>query len=505
MTTECRLVASLEDLSEVELDVVVVGSGPAGVAVIEELYGTRPELKIGLIERGGILVLSHFNNVLDNPLRRKFIDTFGEHPWEGDMQDGMLLSALGGRGIASGAHLRRFDEADYTLWPEGEWPRSMITALDRWYPVAERRRRVSMGDLPGSAQAWAKGRLKKFAPTCPPVGVDLNTQGRFQVSRGYDSSVGRLWQLLLDDALRHEKRHLWVALNASAIRFVGTGSVCKELVCADRSGTSLSVRGRVYVLAASPVESARLVLNSDLSCESPVVGCYLAEHIERRAKIVVSEPTTKLTGEGISLVLTPQGSERYDPQARFQVHLRGERRDGQMIIDIGGFAAMDPNSENCVTLTTVADSFGLLRAHTHLQMTSNDAERAKNLCERILQVADALGTPTFITDQFPLEAFQRRYVEKGRIQVMPPGRSYHEAGTLRAGDDASTSVTEPSGRLRGVDNVFVADGALFPSVGIANPMLTVTALAYHVAESVGRACNSMLPTNKQGRLASFSP
>ncbi len=121
------LLGSLDDLSKVELDVVVVGSGPAGVAVVEQIY-ERPKLRIGVIERGGILALEHFNNLLRNDLRRKFLDTYGEHPWEGDLKEGMLLFALGGRGIASGAHLRRFDEADFTLWPQGKWPDTIINA-----------------------------------------------------------------------------------------------------------------------------------------------------------------------------------------------------------------------------------------------------------------------------------------------------------------------------------------------------------------------------------------
>lgn len=38
-----------------------------------------------------------------------------------------------------------------------------------------------------------------------------------------------------------------------------------------------------------------------------------------------------------------------------------------------------------------------------------------------------------------------------------------------------------------MENLFLADAALFPCVGIANPMLTITALAYHVADRVAAA------------------
>ena len=49
-----------------------------------------------------------------------------------------------------------------------------------------------------------------------------------------------------------------------------------------------------------------------------------------------------------------------------------------------------------------------------------------------------------------------------------------------------TSVTDSWGQVHGT-NLFLADAALFPCVGIANPMLTITALAYRVADRVAAA------------------
>jgi gluconate 5-dehydrogenase len=396
----------------------------------------------------------------------------------------MMLFALGGRGIASGAHLRRFDSVDFTLWPEGQWPDKIIKELRTLYPVAEDRRRVSKRKFPGPAQDWAKDQLKGFAPTVPPVGVDLETNGRFDVSRGYDSSVSRLWRLLISDCLEDQERRLWVAPNLSAVRFYKRGSKCSELEVVDNRKQTTRVRSCVYILAASPVESARLVLHSGLGFRA--AGHYLAEHIERRAKVVLSKSAAQLGGEGISLVITPPPSERNDPQARFQVHLRGEKRGDDIVVDIGGFAAMDPDFKNHVELMSDSDSFGLPKVRTFLNMSANDEARADRLCDRICEIAELLGAKEFITNQFPLEAFKPQYTKQDRVQLMPPGRSYHEAGTLRAGEDEETSATDPDGKLRGIDNLYIADGALFPNVGIANPMLTVTALAYHVANSAAK-------------------
>jgi choline dehydrogenase-like flavoprotein len=64
------------------------------------------------------------------------------------------------------------------------------------------------------------------------------------------------------------------------------------------------------------------------------------------------------------------------------------------------------------------------------------------------------------------------------------GTTHHEAGTLRMGDDPTTSVTDPSGRFHHVDNAYALGPALHPSVGSPNPMLTGTALARRLADRI---------------------
>jgi choline dehydrogenase-like flavoprotein len=53
------------------------------------------------------------------------------------------------------------------------------------------------------------------------------------------------------------------------------------------------------------------------------------------------------------------------------------------------------------------------------------------------------------------------------------------------GPKGSDSVTNWLGRVHDVENLFVADASVFPCVGVANPMLTTTALAYRLAHNVG--------------------
>ena len=53
----------------------------------------------------------------------------------------------------------------------------------------------------------------------------------------------------------------------------------------------------------------------------------------------------------------------------------------------------------------------------------------------------------------------------------------HPMGTCRLGDDPATSVADGEGRVHGVENLYVADGAALASSGGTNPSLTIAAHA----------------------------
>ena len=77
-----------------------------------------------------------------------------------------------------------------------------------------------------------------------------------------------------------------------------------------------------------------------------------------------------------------------------------------------------------------------------------------------------------------------------RVWRNGPGRGLglsggqHQAGTCRMGDDPNTSVTTRHGQLHQIDNLFIADGSLNVTNGGFNPVLTIMALAYWVADAI---------------------
>ena len=60
----------------------------------------------------------------------------------------------------------------------------------------------------------------------------------------------------------------------------------------------------------------------------------------------------------------------------------------------------------------------------------------------------------------------------------------HLAGTARMGFDAATSVVNADCRSWDIPNLWVCDGSVFPTVGGANPSLTIQAIACRTADRI---------------------
>jgi choline dehydrogenase-like flavoprotein len=67
-----------------------------------------------------------------------------------------------------------------------------------------------------------------------------------------------------------------------------------------------------------------------------------------------------------------------------------------------------------------------------------------------------------------------------------PGRNVHDLGTARMGRSPADSVVDRDNRCWDAPNVFVADGACFPSGGWQNPTLTIMAIAARAARCAAK-------------------
>ena len=77
----------------------------------------------------------------------------------------------------------------------------------------------------------------------------------------------------------------------------------------------------------------------------------------------------------------------------------------------------------------------------------------------------------------------------GRASPVSVATMTHDVGGCRMGVSREGSVTNRYGQVWSLPNLFVAGGALFPTISGHNPTLTIWALAYWTADAIlgGRA------------------
>ncbi len=133
-------------------------------------------------------------------------------------------------------------------------------------------------------------------------------------------------------------------------------------------------------------------------------------------------------------------------------------------------------------------------AAIHYSLAPFDAENALAGLAGAIDVAFAAGARKVRTlHAAPLEldaaewnpASRAALVARLRALGVAPNRqplfSAHQMGTAAMGSDPDRSVVDARGRVRGLENVLVADASLFPQASGVNPMLTIMALARRVA------------------------
>ena len=453
-------------------DVVIIGSGPAGVAVAERLYRRSPTATIAVIERGPVLLRRHFYDMGGSINERNlFLARHQECPWDGDLsRGGTLLPALGGRGIVGGSQLHRFYECDFTLWPHGSW--SVGAAELNPYFLEAERRLLGNARCVGRSQDYACSVLAQFKAQHPPCGPIIDVQRVPNAGFSHRSSAQRILALLDRDKLMVSRR-LTVFTETNAVELISNQSQrsrvsnvrCVSSV--DPRSSPIEIGGDTFVLAASPVESARLVLISqvnDAKTSSSPVGRYLSEHVYCRGYLDVSE-SSELNHSPINIFIPPPGTDLDD---RYQIELRSimQSNGARVLLRVTGSAAMDPQRNNRVTLSSsFTDKHGVPRALTALTLSPCDETRKLSMLNALHSVASRLGG-RWLTPP----------------SILPCGASYHEAGTLRIGRPEENGAAASNGLLFGTENVFVGDGAAFASVGVANPILTLTAMGYRLAD-----------------------
>ncbi|MBN1996617.1 GMC family oxidoreductase [candidate division KSB1 bacterium] len=262
----------------------------------------------------------------------------------------------------------------------------------------------------------------------------------------------------------------------------------------------------IVIIAASAIETARLLLNSrsklfpnGISNESGWVGRNLQGHAYTGADGLFDHDVRDRIGPGATFGLCdfnhhnkgiigggllcnefhdlPYGFSQFRPPgaARWgKAHKEFQVKMYRRISAIRGPIQEMPNFEARITVDeTVKDHWGIPVAALSGERHVLDHEHCKFLSARAEEIIREAG------------AYQTWKTIGGKGL----SGSQHQCGTARMGNDPKTSVVNKYGQSHQVDNLFVADASLFVTGGGFNPVLTIMALGYHVGNYIVKNWN----------------
>ena len=288
---------------------------------------------------------------------------------------------------------------------------------------------------------------------------------------------------------------------ASRVRVSAEGGQAVGIEYKSTDGQTHEIAAKVVVLSCSAVETARLLLISDVGNSSGEVGRNLTSHFGVTVRgffpQIVGRDASNDDGTGYyhSLLTglywdepSPDFEGTYQVQcgagvtshrrairnapgygASLKRKLRewnignaGMNMQGTTLISSNKFVDLDPDRR---------DAFDMPLPRVHLHYDDSDIAMARDMvekCEEIIRAGDGevIETPGNVT------------VDDLVIDLN------HWVGTTRMGTDRRSSVVDTTGRSHDLPNLFVADASVFPAYPEKNPTLTNIALSWRTADGI---------------------
>ncbi|HMV86698.1 MAG TPA: GMC family oxidoreductase [Blastocatellia bacterium] len=364
---------------------------------------------------------------------------------------------------------------------------------------------------PYRAGVTTDGVKNKYRMRCFSRGACARRAGGCDIHAAFDSPTGLIFPA-------YDKGNLTIRTNATVrevLTDANTGKARGVAFIDTVTGKNYEAKARVVVLAASTLESARLMLLSKsrqhpngIGNSSGHVGHNFCEHVMGPGvtglyKQKVGAPRTNDDGRpgGFYLARFRNLTEKHPKfirgygfeggsgtrmfpgdaisQPGFGAGYKKKVRDyAGAFIDIGGFGEVLSRYENHVALDPeVKDRWGIPVLRFNIKFGDNE----KKMCEDMVESAQEM-----------FEAAGIEIVSVNR-DMLTEGWSIHELGTARMGNDPKTSVVNQFQQSHDVKNLFVVDGSTHVSAANQNPTWTIMALCW-------RSCDYLAEELKRGNL-----
>jgi len=283
------------------------------------------------------------------------------------------------------------------------------------------------------------------------------------------------------------------------------------------TGTDQHVRAKVVVVAASALETARLLLNSKssqfpngLANASGTVGKYITDTTGTDVggfipKMMDHVPHNHDGVGGMHLYMPwwldnaklnfPRGYhievwggtqvpsygvlggiQRYPSGGGYGKQLKDDyRRYYGATIGFSGRGEMIPNDDSyCELDPRTVDRWGIPVLKFHWKWADHEYKQVKHMQETFRALIAEMGGKAFSPMPTPEQGYG----------IAAGGTIIHELGGARMGDDPKTSVTNRWCQAHDCKNLFVADGGPFVSQADKNPTWTILALSMRTSDYI---------------------
>jgi len=538
----------LPDGHEIDCDLCIVGSGPAGLSIAREFDGAG--LKVCVIEsaREPEDATQDLYAGAEQPSRKR-ARSIKDGVHYGVTALHSRLRYFGGSSNHWGGYCAPLSPHDLEKrdWiPDSGWPIGW-KELSRYYPRAQIL--CEIGPYIYDETLWRGTGAAHYAFD-PERLVNLFYQ--FSPPTRFGDRYG--------DEMK-ASRNITVLFNANVtnIGLAANATSAEKLAVTTLSGKRGSVKARHYVIACGGIENARLLLASNDVATSGVgnnrdlVGRYFMDHLyDSVGSLLVSERPARLLDQYAEITPGKSGHPLAKSRSRadtvmFQAAMspspafqRRHKTAGAALFVRGDWSRVDEGVSavyDAIALegAGTAGKFGghLLDILRHLDTTLPEvkdivqgkpadhlpllfaiAEQVPNRSSRIKLAAekDALGMPRAQIDWRLSEQDRKTFAqlpdllarEFGRLgigrvhkavwldddapylyrndfsRILEAGR--HHSGTTRMAHDPALGVVDADCQVFGVSNLSIAGSSVFPTIGSANPTLTIVALALRLAD-----------------------
>lgn len=491
----------------VESDLCIVGAGAAGITLAKEFANLG--LKLSLLESGGL----NFDQQVQS---QGDVESVGRPYPPGS---GSRLRYFGGTTNHWGGHCVPLEPSDFEARPwisDVAWPIRYEDVLPYYEKAVDV---LQIGEFNYNADEVAKQAGLTLIPF-------RDNRVQSVVSRYNRMRFGLQFY---DELTSAENVQVFLHASASTLLLQENQAAVVEILAKTSNQDTVRFRAKYFVLAAGGIENPLLLLASKdqapkgVGNDNDLVGRYFMDHLWYPSGIFLTpdgvppynayldhSQTTGGIDVRFHLAVSAQATQELripkfraeisrvslvNHEARRVLHKKWSREVLHAIADLvkhplavadrafdknpaplvyalTNYVEQAPNFNSRITLSPSLNSLGNPLPRLDWRVSPIDKE---GITKSHALIGRELGRARL--GRFRLEMGE----DEGLLLDGVTGGCHH-MGTTRMSDSPRDGVVDKNSKIHGIDNVYVAGSSVFPTVGWANPTMTIVALTLRLAD-----------------------